>query len=45
MVKTQMDNNIQKTYNELSHPVMGRKEVKEKTFEDEKQKLEDSEAE
>ena len=37
-----MDNNIQKTYDELSHPAMGRKEVKEKTLEDEKQELEDS---
>ena len=42
MVKTQMDNSIQKTYNELSHPAMGRKEPKEKTLEDEKQELEDS---
>ena len=56
-----MDNNIQKTYNELSkpteseklqdelepitHPAMERKQVKEKTFEDEKQELEESEAE
>ena len=38
-----MDNNIQKTYDELSHPAMGRKEVKEKTLEDQKQELEDSE--
>ena len=37
-----MDNNIQKKYDELSHPAMGRKEVKEKTLEDEKQELEDS---
>ena len=40
-----MDNNIQKKYDELSHPAMGRKEVKEKTLEDEKQELEDSVAE
>ena len=58
-----MDNNIQKTYDELSkpteseklqdelepivHPAMEtrQKEVKEKTLEDEKQKLEDSVAE
>ena len=37
-----MDNNIQKTYDELSHPAMGRKGPKEKTLEDEKQELEDS---
>ena len=37
-----MDNDIQKKYDELSHPAMGRKEVKEKTLEDEKQELEDS---
>jgi len=37
-----MDNNIQKTYDELSHPAMGRKQVKEKTLEEEKQELEDS---
>ena len=35
-----MDNDIQKKYDELSHPAMGRKEVKEKTLEDEKQELE-----
>ena len=40
-----MDNNIQKTYDELSHPAMGGKQVKEKTLEDEKQELEDSVAE
>ena len=40
-----MDNNIQKKYDELSHPAMGQKEVKEKTLEDEKQELEDSVAE
>ena len=56
-----MDNNIQKTYDELSkpteseklqdelepitHSAIGRKQVKEKTFEDEKQELEESEAE
>ena len=38
-----MDNNIQKKYDQLSHPAMGGKQVKEKTFEDEKQELEDSE--
>ena len=38
-----MDNNIQKKYDELSHPAMGGKQVKEKTLEDEKQELEDSE--
>ena len=37
-----MDNNIQKKYDELSHPAMERKQVKEKTLEDEKQELEDS---
>jgi len=40
-----MNNNIQKKYDALSHPVIGRKEVKEKTLEDEKQELEDSVAE
>ena len=40
-----MDNDIQKTYDELSHTAMERKQVKEKTFEDEKQELEESEAE
>ena len=30
-----MDNNIQKTYDELSHPSMGRKKVKTKTLEEE----------
>ena len=40
-----MDNNIQKKYDELSHPVIGGKQVKEKTLEDQKQELEDSQAE
>ena len=40
-----MDNDIQKKYDELSHPAMGGKQVKEKTLEDEKQELEDSVAE
>ena len=38
-----MDKDIQKKYDELSNPVMGRKLVKEKTLEDQKQELEDSE--
>ena len=40
MVKTQMDNGIQKTYDELSHPAIGTKKPKTKTLEDEKQELE-----
>ena len=33
---------IQEKYNELSHPAMGRKQVKEQTLEEQKQELEDS---
>ena len=34
--------NIQKKYNQLSHPAMGRKEVKEQTLEEQKNELEES---
>ena len=37
-----MVKDIQKKYDELSHPAMGGKQVKEKTLEDQKQELEDS---
>ena len=37
-----MDNNIQKKYDELSHPGIGGKPVKEQTLEGQKQELEDS---
>ena len=37
-----MNKDIQKKYNELSHPAMGQKPAKEQTLEDQKQELEDS---
>ena len=37
-----MDSNIQKKYDGLSHPGIGRKPVKEQTLEGQKQELEDS---